>query len=400
MIIEGKQTSAEIFTDNIEEEALLWIKSQCDHRAFAGVKIVQMPDVHAGTTCNVGTAYRIGAYVNPDHVGVDIGCTISMHRLSATVNPKDFALLDHRIREAIPMGADICPKNSLNEKDLFKFLNAQYNKARSAAPDLINEVPRIDSRFISDFCRRIKMQEGIFYKSLGSLGGGNHFIEYGEENETGNGWLTIHCGSRNLGVKVANHWHNIANNPKRGEFAGFLWGDALKGYLSDMILAQAYAIFNHQIIRDRISTIIRKFNKLKFVETIFTTHNYISVDDEYPILRKGAVDASGGRTLCIPFNMRDGIAICVGKGNEHWLNTAPHGAGRAMSRAQARKSIDLSYFKDSMNGIFSTSVCESTVDESPQAYKPMNEILTLIEPTVDVVAIVKPRLNIKDIHEL
>lgn len=397
MTIEGKHTSAEIFTDNIEEAALEWVKVQCDHPAFEGVRIVQMPDVHAGNSCNVGTAYHVGAYVNPDHVGVDIGCTISMHRLSAQISRDDFALLDHRIREAIPTGTDICAKNSLNEKELFKFLNAQYNKARSAAPDLINEAPRIDARFIADFCRRIKLQEGIFYKSIGSLGGGNHFIEYGEDASGGEGWLTIHCGSRNLGVKVANHWHGIANNPKRAEYIGFLWGDALNGYLSDMIIAQAYALYNHHVIRDRILAIIRKLNKAKCVESIFTTHNYISVDEQRPMLRKGSIDASEGKKICIPFNMRDGIAICVGRGNGQWLNTAPHGAGRIMSRAQARKQIPLTDFESSMSGIFSTSVCESTIDESPQAYKPTDEILSLIEPTVEVVAMVRPRLNIKDV---
>lgn len=367
MIIQGEHTSAEIFTENIETAAIDWVKAQCDHPAFESVRIVQMPDVHTGNSCNVGTAYRIGAYVNPDHVGVDIGCTISMHQLSEQINSDDFALLDHRIREVVPTGMDICTKNSLNEKEFFKFLNAQYNKARSAAPDLINPAPRIDTRFISDFCRRIKLQEGIFYKSIGSLGGGNHFIEYGEDAERGDGWLTIHCGSRNLGVKVANHWHNIANNSKRAEFVGFLWGDALNGYLSDMIIAQAYALYNHQIIRDRILAIIRKINKAKCVESIFTTHNYVSVDEEHPMLRKGAIDASEGRKVGIPFNMRDGIAICIGKGNEQWLNTAPHGAGRLMSRAQAKKQIVLGDFENCMDGIFSTSVCENTLDESPQA---------------------------------
>ena len=258
MTITGQYTSAEIFTENIETTALQWVREQCGHPAFEGVRIVQMPDVHAGNACNVGTVYRIGTYLNPDHVGVDIGCTISMHRLSTIVDSEDFALLDHRIREAIPTGMDICPKNSLNEKELFRFLDSQYRKARSSAPDLINEAPRIDARFISDFCRRIKLHEAIFYKSLGTLGGGNHFIEYGEDEKTHEGWLTIHCGSRNLGVKVANHWHNIAQNPKRAQFIGYLWGDALNGYLSDMIVAQAYALYNHHIIRDRIFAILRQ----------------------------------------------------------------------------------------------------------------------------------------------
>ncbi|MDE6542746.1 MAG: RtcB family protein [Muribaculaceae bacterium] len=399
MIITGISTSAEIFTDNIEETALQWVRQLCDHPAFTGINIVQMPDVHAGNSCNVGTAYPIGVYVNPDHVGADIGCTISMHRLSAPVSHDDFALLDHRIREAVPTGTEICVKNSLNEKELFRFINSSYQKARSAAPDIIDEIPRIDARFIADFCRRIKMQEGIFYKSLGTLGGGNHFIEYGEDNNTGEGWLTIHTGSRNLGVKVANYWRNIARNPKRAEFVGFLWGDALRGYLSDMLIAQAYALYNHHIIRDRVFTILRKLCKARCIESIFTTHNYISVTDDTPILRKGAIDASEEHKVAIPFNMRDGIAICIGKGNPQWLNTAPHGAGRIMSRAQARKQIELSDFKETMSGVYSTSVCEGTIDESPMAYKSAGEILRLITPTVDVLTIVSPRVNIKNSGE-
>ncbi|MDE5874273.1 MAG: RtcB family protein [Muribaculaceae bacterium] len=398
MIITGKSTSAEIFTENIEEEALSWLNALCDNPAMDGVPVVQMPDVHAGNLCNVGTAYPIGMYVNPDHVGVDIGCTISTHRLSCNVKPEDYALLDHRIREAIPTGIGICQKNSLNEKELFRSLNSQYQKARSAAPDLINEAPRIDARFISEFCRRIKLQEGIFYKSLGTLGGGNHFIEYGEDQASGRGWLTIHCGSRNLGVKVANHWHNIAQNPKRAQYIGFLWGETLVGYLSDMIIAQAYALYNHHVIRDRIFTTLRKLSKAKCEESIFTTHNYISLDNERPMLRKGAIDASEGRKVAIPFNMRDGIAICVGKGNQRWLNTAPHGAGRVMSRSRAKTQISLREFEESMTGIYSSSVGVATLDESPQAYKPMDEIVELIKPTVEIISMIKPKLNIKDIE--
>ncbi|MDE5838004.1 MAG: RtcB family protein [Paramuribaculum sp.] len=396
MIITGKTTSAQIFTDNIEDAALDWVAELCNHPAMAGTPVVQMPDVHAGSFCNVGTAFPIGIYVNPDHVGVDIGCTISMHRLSCNVNAEDYHLLDHRIREVIPSGTEICPKNSLNEKELFRFINTQYQKARSIAPDIIKDTPRIDARFIADFCRRIKLQEGIFYKSLGTVGGGNHFIEYGEDTESAEGWLTIHCGSRNLGVKVANHWHNIAQNPKRAKFIGFLWGEALRGYLSDMVIAQAYALYNHHIIRDRIFGILKKLCKAKCVESIFTTHNYIDVTGDTPMLRKGAIDASEGKIVAIPFNMRDGIAICKGKGNDQWLNTAPHGAGRLMSRSQAKKNIALIDFKDAMTGIFSTSVCEGTLDESPMAYKPAVEILELIRPTVDVLAFIKPKLNIKD----
>lgn len=396
MNITGKFTSAEVMTDNIETPALDWLRELCDHPAMAGVPVVQMPDVHAGNNCNVGTAYPIGMYANPDHVGADIGCTVSVHRLSSAVNPADFPLLDHRIREAVPTGSMLCQKNSLNEKELFRFLDSQYRQARSCAPDLIEESPRIDARFITGFCRRIKLPEGIFYKSLGTLGGGNHFIEYGEDTGTGEAWLAIHCGSRNLGVKVAGHWHNIAQNPKRARYTGYLWGDALQGYLSDMTIARAYALYNHMIIRDRIFSILKKLCKAKCAESIFTTHNYISVTDGRPMLRKGAVDASEGRKIAIPLNMRDGIAVCMGKGNEHWLSTAPHGAGRIMSRTQAKKQISVSEFEKSMTGIYSSSVCAATLDESPMAYKSAEEILELIRPTVEVISMIRPKLNIKD----
>lgn len=409
MIIQGKSTSAEIFTDNIEDAALQWVTTLCDHPAMEGAKIVQMPDVHAGASCNVGTAYPIGAYVNPDHIGVDIGCSVSMHRLSSPINTDStlpeqdgtpiLALLDHRIRDVVPTGNNICGKNSLNEKEFFQFLNREYRKARSCAPEFINEVTHIDSRFISDFCRRIKLQEGIFYRSIGSLGGGNHFIEYGEDTVTGDGWVTIHCGSRNLGVKVANHWHNIAGNPRRGNLIGYLWGDALCGYLSDMVIAQAYALYNHRVIRDRIFAILKKLTGAKCAESIHTTHNYISITDDEMILRKGAIDASAGRKVVIPFNMRDGIAIGAGKGNGQWLCSAPHGAGRIMSRAMAKRQIALADYESAMTGIYSTSVCAATIDESPMAYKSTEEILTMINPTVEIIAMVKPRLNIKDINQ-
>lgn len=399
MIITGKTTSAEIFTDNIDDIALNWVKALCDHPAMEGTPVVQMPDVHAGNSCNVGTAYPIGLYINPDHVGADIGCTISMHKLSTTVNSDEFAILDHRIRDVIPTGTNVCTKNSLNEKELFKYLNGQYQRARSCAPDLINEAPRIDARFITDFCRRIKLQEGLFYKSLGSLGGGNHFIEYGEADDSETSWLTIHCGSRNLGVKVAAYWHHVALNPKRARLIGYLCGDSLKGYLSDMVIAQAYAQYNHYVIRDRIFVILKKLCKAKCTESIFTTHNYIDVTNETPMLRKGAIDASYGRKVVIPFNMRDGVAICVGKGNKEWLNTAPHGAGRLKSRAQARSQISLAEFETSMEGIYSTSISMGTLDESPMAYKATGEILELIKPTVELISMVIPKLNIKDIGE-
>ena len=340
MKIQGKYTSAEVFAPEIEETARQFAQELCDHPAMAGVRIAQMPDVHAGRGCNVGTAYAVGEYVNPEHVGVDIGCTISMHRLSRRVEPADFALLDHRIRETIPMGFEVNERKTIDDKSLFRFLATEYDKARSAAPERICEVGRIDERFVTAFLKRIRMQEGLFYKSLGTLGGGNHFIEYGEDRETGEPWLTIHTGSRNLGTKVAEYWCTVAANPKKNRFAGFLDGDNRNGYLSDMVVAQAYARFNHLTILERIEALLGKFDgRPQVEESLFTTHNYISLEAVCPVLRKGAIDASAGRRVCIPFNMRDGIAIGIGRGNADWNHSAPHGAGRLMSRSAARKNI-------------------------------------------------------------
>lgn len=394
--IKGKYAEAVVYAEDFEDTALQFVEQLCDHPAMAGIRIAQMPDLHAGKGCNVGTAYPVNGYVNPDHVGVDIGCTISMHRLSKPLKPKLFELFDHRVREAIPMGIEICAKKVVNDKDLFRFLNKEYNRARSLAPELINEAGRIDERFIADMLRRIKMQEGVFYKSLGSLGGGNHFIEYGTTALGGEQWLSIHTGSRNLGVKVANHWHTIANNPKRAPMVGYLWDDALKGYLSDMVIAQAYARYNHITIRDRIFEILCKLNKARCLESIFTTHNYIALDEERLMLRKGAISAYENERVCIPFNMCDGIVICRGKGNAEWNYSAPHGAGRFMSRAAARKNIPLDFFRDLMARVYSTSVGEGTLDESPMAYKPMTSIMRLIEPTVEIESLIWPKVNIKD----
>ncbi len=198
-------------------------------------------------------------------------------------------------------------------------------------------------------------------------------------------------------MKVANYWQGLARNRKLSPYNGYLSGDSMRGYLSDMLIAQAYALYNHSIIRDRIFNIMKKLCKAKCVESIFTTHNYVSFTEGTPVLRKGAIEATEGKKVALPFNMRDGIAICIGKGNEQWLNTAPHGAGRIMSRTQAKKQFTITDFQQTMQGVFSTSIVESTLDESPMAYKSTDEILHLIEPTVEVIAMIKSKFNIKDI---
>jgi RNA-splicing ligase RtcB len=251
-------------------------------------------------------------------------------------------------------------------------------------------------------------------------------MEYGTSGDKG--FFTVHCGSRNFGLKVFNYWNKISNatkvsketlkeisamvkekypndktswkarideeveNLKKHKANGYVYGEDLKGYLSDMVIAQAYAAFNHKMIVSTLEPELMKAG-IKVVDRIFTTHNYIDFTDH--IIRKGAINAADGNVVIIPFNMRDGIAICRGKGNEDWNCTAPHGAGRIMSRSKAKKMISLDEFKSSMEGIYSTSICNGTLDESPMVYKDMNEIVELIEPTVDILYFIKPRINIK-----
>ena len=342
-----------------------------------------MPDTHTGKGMPIGGVIAAKNVVIPNAVGVDIGCGMAYVKTSIPVS----------VLKETMTGSGNLVQGIVG--DILRNIPVGFAHHKTVMPCYtLDKAMEEFSLYEEDGELLGQLEAGYF--QIGTLGGGNHFIEYGEDGTSGEGWLTLHCGSRNLGVKVAGYWHNIAQNPKRAKYIGFLWGDALKGYLSDMVIAQAYALYNHQIIRDRIFAILRKLCKAKCVESIFTTHNYISVTDGRPILRKGAIDASEGRRVAIPFNMRDGIAICVGKGNEQWLSSAPHGAGRIMSRVQAKKQVALDEFRQTMSEVFSTSICEATLDESPMAYKPTEEILELIKPTVDIISMIKPKLNIKD----
>lgn len=399
MIIQGQYTSAEVFADTIEDSARQHLQDLCDHPAMAGIRITQMPDVHAGQGCNIGTAYPIGRYLNPEHVGVDIGCSISMYRLSGQVASRDFALLDHRLRAAIPTGANIQPPKAkvLDTRDLYRHLNRAYQRARSAVPDLLLPLGQIDEAFVTSWLKRLRVQAGLFYRALGTLGGGNHFMEYGEALDSGQAWFTIHTGSRGLGVKVCQYWAHIAKDKRRCQYEGYLEGETLVGYLTDMVLTQAYAEYNHRCIAQRVEEILGKLSKVKMIDQIHSPHNYIDFAHTEPMLHKGSVDASEGSRVCIPFNMRDGIAIGIGKGNPSWNYSAPHGAGRLLSRHAAKRNLSLQDFVAEMQGVFSTSVCNTTLDEAPGAYKPIEQILEQIRPSVEVITIVKPRLNIKDI---
>lgn len=422
-----------IFAKTIEESATTQIYDMAKHPLFANTKIRIMPDCHAGKGCTIGTSYPITTFVNPSNVGVDIGCGIETYITDTKINKDDFPLIEHRIKKEIPFGFNINNSTVFDEKDFYKFMKNGYNKALSQWSDMVDDLVDISENGIKDICDRIGMDLKTFYKSISSVGGGNHFIEIGETPQ-GTYAFTIHCGSRNFGVKICKYWENIAKNLQydRAEYRenikkikktctnrndiskliaemqkeleaksgpqGYLIGDNLKGYISDMVVAQLYAEYNRMIIAKKIIAILQKINGAKIVDSIKSVHNYIDLNDH--ILRKGAIKSYIGNTMVIPFNMRDGIAICEGKSNEDWNFTAPHGAGRLMSRSAARKNLSMDMFKEEMKNVYSTSVCKSTIDESPMAYKDMSEIIELIEPTCKILYFIKPIINIKSTDEL
>ena len=286
----------------------------------------------------------------------------------------------------------IQPKAVYPYAELYKHLQLRLQQARQQWPEMVGAMD-VSERGITAMLKRLAQKESMFYNSIGTVGGGNHFVEVGETPE-GNYAFTVHCGSRNLGQMVWKYWKMEANK-QTGMTNGFLVGEAMKGYITDMVVAQAYAEFNHQVIDRLVLEAISQGSgkNANIVEQIYTTHNYI--DFSMKMMRKGAVAAPAGRKLVIPFNMRDGLIIARGKGNVDWNQSAPHGAGRLLSRSDAKVLIDLEEYRESMKGIYSTSVGTGTIDESPMAYKDPMEILRLIEDTVEVEYFIRPVINLK-----
>ena len=390
--LNGKYNKAKVFTDNIEQTATSQIIELCNQEFVKDSKIRMMPDVHAGAGCTIGTTMTIKDKVVPNITGVDLGCGMLTVKLKN--KEIDFQKLDYIIRQHIPNGQNV---------------RRTYHKNNS----------KIDLQELR--CKsRLNIDRAM--KSLGSLGSGNHFTEINIDSK-GNLYLVIHSGSRYLGKQVAEYYQDLAfktlsenmldksklieklksegkANLIQQELAkikplkvnrqlAYLEGDNLNNYLHDIGIVQKYANINRETMAEEI---------IKHMEFIvysqFTTiHNYIDLDNM--ILRKGAISSQKGEVVLIPMNMRDGSLLCVGKGNEDWNYSAPHGAGRILSRSKAKEKITLDEFKDSMNGIWTSSVCESTIDESPMTYKPMQEIINNIGDTVDIIDILKPLYNFK-----
>lgn len=381
-----------IFTDNIEQEALSMVYHFLDNPMFEDAKIRIMPDVHAGKDIVVGFTVPFTDHVNPDHVGGDIGCSVSTAITDLPIRPEDYPTIEKNIRESVKFGMTIHPKAVYPYAELYKHLQLRLQQAYQQWPEMVT-AKDVSERGITAMLKRVDQRETMFYNSIGTVGGGNHFVEIGVTPE-GNYAFTVHCGSRNLGQKVWKYWKMEAGK-LTGVANGFLVGEAMKGYITDMVIAQAYAEFNHLVIDRLVLEAISQGSgkKAHIVEQIYTTHNYI--DFSMKMLRKGAVAAPEGKKLVIPFNMRDGLIIARGKGNADWNQSAPHGAGRLLSRADAKELIDLDEFKESMKGIYSTSVGTGTIDESPMAYKDPKEIMKLIEDTVEVEYFIRPVINLK-----
>ncbi len=359
--IQGRFNAAIVYADAIEPSAKGQIEALCSQAFTEGSRIRIMPDVHAGKGVTIGTTMTLAGITVPNLVGVDIGCGMLCIKLKD--KRVDLPRLDKVIHEHIPAGMNIRSK--------------QHRFAEDAG--------------ISDLvcARHVQLDRAAL--SIGTLGGGNHFIEI-DKDDDGVLYLIIHSGSRHLGVEVAAHYQKIAgdNKPASVPFElAYVEGQAYDDYLHDMKLCTEYAVLNRKSIADEIL----KAMKLKAESEFTTIHNYIDVD--YGILRKGSVSAKAGERLLIPLNMRDGSLICTGKGDPEWNFSAPHGAGRLLSRTQAKESITLSAFKETMKGVFSTSITKGTLDESPQAYKPAQEIISAIGDTVTINAVIKPVYNFK-----
>jgi RNA-splicing ligase RtcB len=394
--IEGEYTSATIFTDNIEEGALKQVYNVCNNPAFEDSNIAIMPDVHKGAGICIGFTAELKRKIIPNVVGVDIGCGMTTTNLGQI--EIDLEKLDKFINENIPSGFDgyETPQADLTEDELMIIKNLNLSKSNHR-------------------------------KKLGTAGGGNHFLEISVDSN-GNKYLVVHSGSRNFGYKVAKHYQDKAENlledkrkkeiknkieelksqnkhhliekelnkirnktPKVRKNLRYLTGKLRDEYLRDMKIAQNYAKRNRRIMSKKIIEHLGLSDK---EVTIWDTiHNYIGEDN---IIRKGAISAKKGEKVLIPLNMRDGSLICIGKGNEKWNNSAPHGAGRLMSRTQAKEELDFDSYKESMKGIYTSSVNENTLDEAPGAYKDYREIIKHIEDTVKIVEHIKPIYNYKE----
>ena len=364
--IKGNYAEAVVYASSIEDYAKAQIKMICDNDISLGSKIRIMPDCHPGKVGPIGLTMTVTNKVIPQLMGIDIGCGMLVAKIKA--RNIEFQKLDNVIRENVPAG--------------FAIRKGPHSKASF---DVISDLRCL---------RSVNVDKAL--KSLGTLGGGNHFIEV--DKGCDGYYIIIHTGSRHLGVDVADYYtenarRRLANMGKDVPYeVAYVEGPLMEDYLYDVKIATAYASLNREIILHEIL----KGMKWKEEERYESIHNYISTNpDGVKILRKGAASALEGEPAIIPINMRDGVILGVGKGNSEWNYSAPHGSGRKIRRTDVQNGYTVSAFKKDMKGIYSTSICAETLDEAPVAYRGIDEILSTIEDTVEVKEIVKPVYNFK-----
>ena len=396
MQIAGKVSTAVCYAKIIEEEAIEQIRRMCDYPCTEGAKIRIMPDVHAGKGCTIGTTMTITDRVVPNIVGVDIGC--GMFTVNLGKGDIDFAKFDEAAHY-VPSGYNVWPRRQ-----------RRFDLTRLHCYGALSGIHRVEC-------------------SLGTLGGGNHFIEI-DRTEDGTNYLVIHSGSRSLGRQVATYYQQLAiifsvwkreYQRRRDEIiTSFkeqgrqreiqaalealraeiemdttpqdlccLEGENLENYLHDIKICQEFARRNREVMAD----VLIEMTGLTAGESFHTVHNYIDTDEM--ILRKGAIAAHDGELVLIPINMRDGSVLARGRGNPEWNYSAPHGAGRIMSRTAAKEKLSLAEYRDIMQGVYTTSIGESTLDEAPMAYKRLEDIIDVIAETVDIIEVMKPVYNFK-----
>jgi RNA-splicing ligase RtcB len=394
IVVKGKCSIAHIHTDNVEDSTLSQITDLCNNECSRGSIIHVMPDCHTGNGCVIGTTMTIKDTVVPNLVGVDVACVDITAKLQELVT--DFAAYDHQVRRSIPAGFN-------SRKTIHPFAKEIDLSGLKCA----DKIDRLDHAPYQ----------------IGTLGGGNHFHSI-EQSSTGEQYAVIHSGSRGIGKKVAEYYQNLAifecrntkvsqrqniiqecNNIGRLQDIGnmlssisplvedlaYLEGASFDDYMHDMEILRQYANLNRAAMIDELVN----HAGISVSESFETVHNYVDGQSKDVILRKGAISAQKGEKVVIPLNMRDGSIIAVGKGNSDWNYSAPHGAGRVMGRREAKRTFKLEAFQEAMEGIYSTSVSQDTIDESPFVYKPASDIVDNISDTVEICEIIKPVYNFK-----
>jgi len=426
----GKYTSAKVMIEPIEESCVAQISSFLNHPAFTN-QIAIMPDAHAGKGSCIGFTMPLTDKIIPNVVGVDIGCGMFAMNIGKSL-PLSIEELDHKIKQQIPFGMETHEISVFHMKNDFPWREANSSAQRFAQAYQSKfgyslEIPRFDMPWFEDKCKDLKdANVRRMIGSIGTLGGGNHFIETGFSENSGY-WITVHSGSRNFGKRICENWQDKAINKfhmenketlkqkikeAKNTYQGvelqktidelratykvpfaepLLWLEGLEAgkYFFDMVFAQVYAQTNRMVM----GNIIKNILKCDFVETIETVHNFIDFRDF--IIRKGAIRSYTGEKMVIPFNSKVGLLICQGKSNPEWNYSAPHGAGRIMSRSQAKKRITVDSYTKQMEGVYSTCINNSTIDEAPEAYKDPAVIEEAIKDSVEILDRVKPIHNMK-----